>query len=85
MKFRILFFMVPFFLNSLIYAENIRLLSFTVGGYANKNHRIENSKWVTTVSTIMKNSKADIILLQKFPAKDSVEIKTFLEKLGNNN
>jgi len=70
---------------SLLYADNIRIMSFNIGGHASKNHRIDNSKWVNGISTIMKNSKADIILLQEFPIENHNKqiIDIFIDKIGN--
>ena len=84
MRIKWLFFIILFFSVSLIFAENIRILSFNVGGHASKNHRIHNAKWVDRVSSIIKNSTSDIIVLQEFPIENhnKLIIDTFLKELG---
>lgn len=77
-------FLLLFVLSFSIYAEKVRLLSFNIQGTTSKRN---DEKWIEQISSVIKDSKADIVLLQEFPIKDGDReiIDKFLSQLGNKN
>ncbi len=85
-----IFFSVFLFLSVFAFADTIKVMSFNVGGLDHNHRAISNAKWLNNICFIIKQSGADIVLLQEFytelpkETETTADIKAFQNMLGNN-
>lgn len=66
------------------FSETLNILSFNILG-AKYNHTKENPVWMSNLAEIIKNNKADIVLLQEVPQiySEEIEHNSFADELIN--
>ena len=85
---KIVLVLIFLFSSFVIYASELTVVSFNIQGHGpgSFEHRFGNDKWENQIVSIIKESKAQLVLLQEFPVKrfspvDETAINNFLKKL----
>ena len=79
----LLLILISLFFSFSVYASELTVMSFNVQGHgpSSSEHRVGKDKWENQIVSIIKKSKAKLVLLQEFAVrKDSEQDKILIEK-----